>query len=110
MYYALNDKGVLIGASEASKEDAYHCSCCEDSLILRKGNIMSPHFAHKSSVDCDTFTHDMSDWHKEWQLQFPEVTREVHIKAKLSKSDLAFLKGDIDFKDYGEEKSKVYHS
>lgn len=106
MYYALNDKGALIRASEASKEDVYYCPCCKDSLILRKGDIVRHHFAHKSSADCDTFTHDMSDWHRDWQSQFPEVTREVHIKAKLSKSDLAFLKGDIGFRDYGEEKVK----
>lgn len=36
MYYALNDKGALIRANEASKEDVYYCPCCKDSLILRK--------------------------------------------------------------------------
>lgn len=106
MLYAVNENKDVIIADKAEKGNNYYCPCCGQNLILRKGKVVSPHFAHKSCVDCDTFTHDMSEWHRDWQSKFPENTREVHIKAKLSESDIAHLKGDIDFRDFSEEKVK----
>ena len=35
------------------------------------------HFAHKKRDECDTFTQDMSEWHRQWQKQFPLRNREV---------------------------------
>lgn len=47
--YALNEKNVLVSASEAIKEHQYTCIECGDSLIFRKGEINIEHFSHRNS-------------------------------------------------------------
>ena len=42
-----------------------------DSLAIRA------YFSHKKGTDCDSFSHDMSDWHLDWQMKFPIENREV---------------------------------
>ena len=55
MIYALNDQNERINASKAVKEKSYLCpnlECENRELILKKGHIRIPHFAHKSQNDC----------------------------------------------------------
>lgn len=72
------------------------CPICGEDLIIKNGSVVAPHFAHKSGHDCDTFTHDMSEWHKWWQALFPVKNRE-HIEELT-----------ISLKDY-EEASYKYN-
>ena len=64
-------KEVMIDTAQESKP--YFCPICNGLLVIKakKSKSVAAHFAHKSRVDCDTFSHDMSDWHKEWQNRFP---------------------------------------
>ena len=55
MIYALNDQNERINASKAEKGKNYYCpnlDCTNRDLILKKGQIRVPHFAHKSQKDC----------------------------------------------------------
>ena len=36
----------------ASKSEDYHCSCCNNKLILRNGPIRAAHFSHRSKSKC----------------------------------------------------------
>ena len=57
MIYALNDQNERINASKAVKEKSYLCpnlECENRELILKKGRIRIPHFAHKSKKDCSS--------------------------------------------------------
>lgn len=63
--------------------EQYYCPACGAELILKRGNIKTHHFAHKSLIDCDTFNHDMSEWHLNWQETFPKENREVVIKMDI---------------------------
>ncbi|TES96005.1 MAG: hypothetical protein E3J90_08895 [Promethearchaeota archaeon] len=69
MIYALNDQNERINASKAVKEKSYLCpnlECKNRELILKKGSIRIPHFAHKSQKDC-----------------YSEPESEAHISCKI---------------------------
>ena len=60
----------------------YFCPDCNGEVIIKNGITNSSHFTHRMLNDCDTFTQDMSDWHKEWQKRFPLKNREVGLPQK----------------------------
>lgn len=70
--------GVVTDIKDAilTPNQSYICPICGADLILKNGSVVVPHFAHKSGMDCDTFTSDMSEWHKNWQEVFPLQNRE----------------------------------
>lgn len=72
----LNRKMDIECAIDSAPNDEYICPICHNQVIIKNGDIMVHHFAHKTVGDCDSFSQDMSDWHKEWQECFPEANRE----------------------------------
>lgn len=80
MYFALNTKGKRIPIELANKEEQYFCPVCGGEVLIKKGDINAHHFAHKTLTECDKWSSDMSEWHKNWQEKFPENCREVVIK------------------------------
>lgn len=79
MFAAQDKDGKLIDIEDAIKLDKreYFCPCCKGEVFIRNGVSNASHFAHKNSNDCDTFSQDMSEWHREWQKRFPLKNREV---------------------------------
>lgn len=79
MFIAKKKSGKLIDIETAidSDEMDYFCPCCDGEVIVKNGLTNASHFAHKSLSDCDSFTQDMSDWHRAWQERFPLNNREV---------------------------------
>ena len=70
MFIALNqnDERVFIGDAVVRQE--YYCPFCISPLTIKKGDIISHHFAHKKGSSCsDTWSseYDMSEWHANWQ-------------------------------------------
>ncbi|WP_289092564.1 competence protein CoiA family protein [uncultured Streptococcus sp.] len=65
MLIARNQKGNLISALETSlnREDSYCCPGCQGVVLLRQGQVMCPHFAHKSLQDCQFFSENESAQH-----------------------------------------------
>lgn len=50
---AYNSKGNLVLASASTpRDDIYCCVCCDSEMILRKGEVLRPHFAHKTLSEC----------------------------------------------------------
>lgn len=82
MFIALDDNNERISIENAHKSGKYFCPACGEPLFVRaKDSIaVKAHFAHKKGTDCDDFTHDMSEWHLNWQRQFPEECREVVVE------------------------------
>ena len=76
MEFANNAIGERIHASDADKNQNYFCPICCQRVKLRKGGTNVDHFAHEVSCD-DSWRYDMSEWHLQWQAQFPVVNREV---------------------------------
>ena len=91
MYIAETEDHKKIDAHSAAligKSQKYICPCCHTELVLKSGDIKQAHFAHKSLVDCDSFTNDMSEWHRQWQEQFPVENREVPISLIIHSNNL----------------------
>lgn len=79
MEFALNRNNYRIHAFNANKQDEYFCPLCHRKVILRRGRINVEHFAHLSRCE-DTWNYDMSEWHSQWQQQFPKKNQEVIIE------------------------------
>lgn len=92
MFFALNkNTNKRVDIEEALKEKIksdYICPLCYKDLIMKKGVINASHFAHK--VKCDeTFSTDMSIWHKEWQDIFPKENQEVIVECDIATKEYA---------------------
>ncbi len=114
MQIALDYKKRRISIEEALLKSSKHyfCPCCGKNVRIRNGKVNVPHFAHISLDDCDDFTHDMSQWHRDWQNRFPEENREVIIKLRIDEKSYyadgvkyGFLE-ETDILEESEGKSK----
>lgn len=67
--FALSSTGTLVHASDQSLSRGGACGCtclgCKERLILKRGSIKSPHFAHRSGSACSG---GVGYWHKVAQL------------------------------------------
>ena len=83
MFIALNANNEKVSIENADKICEYFCPVCNEKLSIKATNSLSvrPHFAHKKGTECiDTWRHDMSEWHYNWQCLFPEEFREVVVE------------------------------
>ena len=83
MYIALDENKIRVHIGNADKSKQYFCPVCGEELIIKAVDSLSvkPHFAHKKGTEClDTWQHDMSEWHYNWQCMFPEEFREVVVE------------------------------
>lgn len=83
MYIAFDENNTRIHIETADKSKQYFCPVCGEKLIIKAVDSLSvkPHFAHKKGTEClDTWQHDMSEWHYNWQCLFPEAFREVVVE------------------------------
>ncbi len=81
MFTAIDSKKVKTGIDCAKDDEQYFCEICEGAVIQKKrGKKKAPHFAHKvANPYCDSWHSDMSEWHHQWQQQFPSEMREIVI-------------------------------
>lgn len=88
--FAYDGEKRLYDPQTAEKGKQYFCPACEDSVILRKGEIKIAHFAHKVSETCnqETIIHKIakqlifnviSDW-KAGKTNSPILKRSAHVK------------------------------
>ena len=65
MLIAKNQEGKLISALETSlqRKESYSCPGCQGVVLLKHGQVMCPHFAHKSLQDCQFFSENESAQH-----------------------------------------------
>ena len=76
MFIAIDENENRIVADNARKDVKYFCPICKTEVRLKAGDINASHFAHVTLNDCDDFSRDMSEWHREWQALFPIKNRE----------------------------------
>ena len=90
--FAFDDEKRLCDPHTAEKGEHYFCPACKDTVILRKGEIKTPHFAHKASETCnqETIIHRIakqlilqviSDW-KAGRIDPPILKRTCEICRK----------------------------
>ncbi len=72
------------------------CPGCKGKLIAKCGSIKIHHWAHQRSVDCDMWWEPITQWHIEWQNNFPWDWREVIVRHEGSDK---FHRADIHTPD-----------
>ncbi len=101
MFIGLDETGKKtdIRIALKNKEATYYCPLCNGKLRIKDGNVNVSHFAHISIEDCDTFSSDMSEWHMEWQEQFPLENREVVLdyEGEKHRADVCFGRYVVEF-------------
>jgi Competence protein CoiA-like family len=50
--YGLNPEGELVHARDAIRQVEYRCPECASLLVLRAGDVVARHFAHKANTSC----------------------------------------------------------
>ncbi|MBQ4272258.1 MAG: hypothetical protein IJB95_01195, partial [Clostridia bacterium] len=83
MFIAYDESKKRVDINDADKSKQYYCPICGEKLIIKAKDSLAVkrHFAHKKGAEClDTWQHDMSEWHYNWQCQFPEEYREVVVE------------------------------
>ena len=65
MLIAKNQEGNLVSALETclKRKESYSSRGCQGVVLLRHGQVMCPHFAHKSLQDCQFFSENESAQH-----------------------------------------------
>ncbi|BDZ31189.1 competence protein CoiA family protein [Lactiplantibacillus sp. WILCCON 0030] len=56
MLMAENQSAQLIAATAADRKSVYRCPGCQAPVRLKRGTVMSAHFAHKANQACETFS------------------------------------------------------
>ncbi|MBQ7703455.1 MAG: hypothetical protein IJT40_03675, partial [Firmicutes bacterium] len=84
-FIAMDDNNIRVSADEATKEVSYHCQCCNEKVILKKGGHNRAHFAHRVNTNCKyDAKNSMSPWHIRMQEYFPVNQREVLFTDELT--------------------------
>ncbi len=101
MFVALknkNDKKSMVGIENGIKGDLYYCPTCLGELIVKRGEIRTPYFAHRHKC-LDDWHYDMSEWHYHWQNQFPLINQEkvFTLNKKTHRADVFINKMVIEF-------------
>lgn len=98
MFIALDESKNRIDIHIADKSRKYFCPVCGAELSIKAQDSLSvkAHFAHKKGTKClDTWKHDMSEWHYNWQCMFPENCREVVVEKNGTKHRADVLINDV---------------
>lgn len=84
MYIALDKEQKRISISDAVQGDTFFCPVCLEKMFVKSGTERARHFSHFPNCECnDSWNgqYDMSDWHYEWQNQFPPENQEVVVQC-----------------------------
>lgn len=79
MFIACDKNKNRVRISDVLDNEKYYCPECGEELRVRQGDANAHHFAHKPNSNCvikDGWHYDMSDWHYDWQNQFPLENQE----------------------------------
>lgn len=79
MFIANDVNSFRVNILDADENETYYCPICGQELDQRRGEIRLHYFAHKRNGNkkCDHWHYDMTEWHRNWQNQFPEECQEV---------------------------------
>jgi hypothetical protein len=64
---------------EATPKQKANCPLCNEEVISKCGELKIWHWAHKKSIQCDTWYERETEWHRNWKKIFGEKYSEVII-------------------------------
>lgn len=91
MRFGRNKNNQRVCADIAIRGEEYTCPTCNQPLVLKRGKILLPHFAHFPNKPCiDSWVYDESLWQQDWQKKYPEDNQEVIIthSAQTHRADI----------------------
>lgn len=111
MRFANDSHGQRVCADDAVKGEEHFCPTCSNPLVLKKGKVILPHFAHFPNQPCtDTWSYDESPWQQNWQRKFRADQQEVIVShsAQSHRADIIAGSSVILFLDSAIT-SKFFH-
>ncbi|QHN03486.1 hypothetical protein FTO74_08990 [Granulicella sp. WH15] len=54
-----------------------HCPHCGEEVISKCGKVKIWHWAHKSTMVCDPWWENETEWHRAWKDNFPKEWQEI---------------------------------
>lgn len=103
MLVALDREGKLVLAEAAEKNQKFHCPACGEAVILRKGAVKLPHFAHQRHSECSqAFSEAESHEHLLGKRQLlslfgPQARLEVYLPELQQRPDLLVGQTAIEY-------------
>ena len=98
MRFAKNKEGARVCADYAARGEEYYCPTCGKPLVLKRGKVLLPHFAHFPHQPCtDNWSYDESAWQQNWQSKFPANTQEVIVSHSAQTHRADIIAGDNVF-------------
>jgi competence protein CoiA len=70
------------------------CPACKSPVVAKCGNVRVGHWAHRGKRDCDTWSENETEWHRNWKDQFPVDWQEVFHPAENGEWHRADVKTD----------------
>lgn len=77
---------------EAEKGRTGECRGCGQPMLSRCGTVRIKHWAHKGKLVCDPWLKDKTQWHIQWQDQFPKHWQEFRFVAESGEMHIADVK------------------
>lgn len=78
------------GRQTATPGNRAKCPQCNQDVLAKCGEVLTWHWAHINTTDCDPWAEGESAWHAEWKTAAPPDRREVtigHHRADLIAGD-----------------------
>ncbi len=98
--------GVVKLAKDVNKNDGpFYCTFCDEEMILRKGMVKVPHFAHKKGSNCPYSTGETFE-HEKAKLDLLLSAKKMDIKANVEVKISEHVRADV-LLDFGDRKVAV---
>jgi competence protein CoiA len=88
MLWAIKDSQRI----QAEPGKSANCEICNQELIPKCGSIKVWHWSHKVSSDCDSWSEEETQWHKDWKDEFPRECQEIIIEEHWNNKHRADVK------------------
>jgi len=97
MRFAKNKNGKRIKVSFSGEKAI--CLDCDSEVFGRKGRIKVPYWTHPNNSDCDSWYEPTTQWHLDWQNQFPieyqEISQVDNQTGEIHRADIKLPNGTV---------------
>lgn len=83
MLIALSDTHQYIFANEANRSLHYSCPGCKKRVILKKGQVKIPHFAHLKKEECTSFSEGETEEHIKGKMDLYNWLEKLEMQVQL---------------------------
>lgn len=93
MLQAKSQEGNLITLANLTEEEIEHyrknikfyCPTCGEPVLVKAGNMVTPHFAHQAIIDCESYGRGEGEYHENGKLLLYQWLKSQGLKVELEK-------------------------